>query len=319
MSLLFRVISISGLLRAQKQATPLVGVVVDKLGGKVKNDFCYINNTEKIEITCEKGHIWKMAWMKVQRGHWCPYCANKIVDEKYVKKFIKDKGGRLEKTWKYTTSTTPFKIQCEKGHVWNAIWGSIKQGHWCPECAGNIIHEEDIKEFIKNKGGEINTDWKFINVKTKFKIKCKKGHVFESCWNKIQQGHWCHYCLHKTEQKFREFLEKYFKKEFLKKKPEWLIYPKTNSRLELDGYNEDLKIAFEYQGEQHYIPCLWNNFSEKFLIEGQKKDIFKLKKCKEMGVLLIVVPFWIPKKEWLNLIPSATFNPSNLPIQTSRH
>ena len=82
----------------------------------------------------------------------------------------------------------------------------------------------------------------------------------------------CPRCLYKVEQEFREALETYFQGiPFLRKYPKWLRY-KTKYLLELDGYNKNLKIAFEYQGEQHYKLCYLNGFSEKRLKEVQEKD-----------------------------------------------
>lgn len=39
----------------------------------------------------------------------------------------------------------------------------------------------------------------------------------------------------------------------------WNINPKTGKKLELDGFSEDLKIAFEFQGKQHYELGCFNN------------------------------------------------------------
>ena len=43
-------------------------------------------------------------------------------------------------------------------------------------------------------------------------------------------------------------------KEFPKKRPDFLIPRSKRRPLELDGFCESLKLAFEYQGEQHYKP-----------------------------------------------------------------
>ena len=54
----------------------------------------------------------------------------------------------------------------------------------------------------------------------------------------------------KGELKCRQFLNKYFNKPFIKVRN--LYNPVTHQYLELDCYNEDLKLAVEYQGQQHY-------------------------------------------------------------------
>jgi hypothetical protein len=73
-------------------------------------------------------------------------------------------------------------------------------------------------------------------------------------------------------------------------RPDWLRNPETGERLELDCYNDDLKIAVEYNGEQHYK---WPNFTnqtyEQF-INQTRRDTLKADLCDRNGVYLIVVP-----------------------------
>lgn len=66
-------------------------------------------------------------------------------------------------------------------------------------------------------------------------------------------------------------------------------------RMELDVYIEDLRIAFEYQGEQHYKPIYWTdtNFQEL-----QKRDEEKRRACKEVrlyGVLNIAAQYYVDR------------------------
>jgi hypothetical protein len=63
------------------------------------------------------------------------------------------------------------------------------------------------------------------------------------------------------------------------------------SGLDLDGYCEDIKLAFEYQGIQHYKVAPWFGMDEKRLEAQQKRDQKKRDLCKKHGITLIEVPY----------------------------
>lgn len=95
------------------------------------------------------------------------------------------------------------------------------------------------------------------------------------------------------EDRCREILERKYNAKFPTKRPNFLKNPKTNRNLELDGYNEDLKIAFEYNGEQHYtFPNTFHKTEEDFQ-KQVANDKFKAKKCKELGIHLIEIPYTV--------------------------
>ena len=58
----------------------------------------------------------------------------------------------------------------------------------------------------------------------------------------------CPGCNYKSEFKCRQAFENYIQASFPKS------YPKFLNAQEYDGYNETLRIAFEYNGIQHYKP-----------------------------------------------------------------
>ena len=74
-------------------------------------------------------------------------------------------------------------------------------------------------------------------------------------------------------------------------RPDFLKNPNTGYNLELDGYCENLKLAFEYQGVQHYkfIPY-WHKTREIFE-EQQERDEMKYKMCVKNGITLILIPY----------------------------
>jgi hypothetical protein len=93
----------------------------------------------------------------------------------------------------------------------------------------------------------------------------------------------------KAEDSCREIVERLFNKQFPSVRPNWLKNPMTNRNLELDMYNEELKLAFEYDGQQHreYTPR-WHNSQDDF-DDQVLRDKMKNKLCRLKGVSLIRV------------------------------
>lgn len=104
------------------------------------------------------------------------------------------------------------------------------------------------------------------------------------------------------EEKCRDILENLTGQPFPTDRPWWLTSPKTGRRLELDGYNENLRIAFEYNGKQHYVfPNSYHKTKEEF--EQQVwRDEFKAKECRKRGVNLLVIPYDLEEEKFYDYI-----------------
>lgn len=100
----------------------------------------------------------------------------------------------------------------------------------------------------------------------------------------------------KTENRCRSILEKYFKKPFIKIRPDFLKY-KNGNNLELDMYNDELKIACEYNGAQHYKYSPFFHKTYQDFINQQERDKFKIEQCKLLNIKLITIPYTVPYNE----------------------
>lgn len=97
----------------------------------------------------------------------------------------------------------------------------------------------------------------------------------------------------KTENKCRSILEKIYNRSFPSIRPDYLKNPKTGKNLELDCYNDELKLALEYNGIQHYKYSPYFHKSKKDFYSQVHRDDWKRDKCQEMGITLIEVPHWV--------------------------
>jgi len=87
--------------------------------------------------------------------------------------------------------------------------------------------------------------------------------------------------------------------------PGWLEW--RGRTLELDGYNAENKLAFEFSGPLHYK---WYPETEEYraYIERVVRDVIKLAVCKQHGVALIVLDMRVPEIHWNKYLKSRLYD-----------
>jgi hypothetical protein len=190
---------------------------------------------------------------------------------------------------KYVNCDTQMSWECSEGHRWDSNFDHIKnRDQWCAICAGRVrLTITDCREFAESKGGKCLSEI-YVNAHSIMSWQCIEGHQWQTAFNNIKySGYWCPTCSsNKSEKLCRGIFEELLLEPFSKIRPPWL------ERLELDGYNKDLNIAFEYNGKQHYEfnKHFHNNSPEEF--EQQKaRDIKKYSICQQRGLNLIIIPY----------------------------
>jgi hypothetical protein len=135
----------------------------------------------------------------------CDKCRDKSRGKKHnieeCKEFAIHEGGQCLST-EYKTNKIKLKWMCCDGHEWEANYGNILKGHWCPLCHGTILKTLDqCKEFAKSKEGEcLSTEYK--NSKSNLTWKCKENHEWEANYNSVVINNtWCKICAYKILNK----------------------------------------------------------------------------------------------------------------------
>jgi len=279
-------------MRKERYTLEKINKIAKEKGGECLSTQ-YINFNSKLKWKCNKNHTWETSLDVIKKNCWCPYCKKvaKLTLKTMNKVALEKKGICLSN--KYINNKTKLKWKCDKNHIWEAIPSNILKGGWCPYCSGYVKHNLNYIKDYARKNNIICLSNKYFNREQIITWKCKKNHIWNTTFDVIRKNCGCPICLERKKEKLcRKIFEEIYKMDFKKVKPNWLKYNKRP--LELDGYNENLKIAFEYNGEQHYIPIHF--FHNKHnLKEVQKRDKFKEQKCKEKGILLIIIPYTIKR------------------------
>jgi hypothetical protein len=163
----------------------------------------------------------------------------------------------------------------------------------------NNISKADVKEMkyiISLKNGALITNVNNIkNISDEIKILCKNEHEFCMTYDDFMNKYkWCNKCNFNSagENKIKELCDKFFNEIFVKCRLDWLRN-KKGIKLELDLYCEKLGLAFEYNGEQHYVFNPLYHSTEADFIKQQEHDKIKERLCKKQGVTLIIIPYTI--------------------------
>jgi hypothetical protein len=271
------------------------------------------SSSEYLTIQCAENHKpFKKRPKRIIDGYWCKECDaqdKRNAEFDRCSAYAKSKAGELLSS-EYVNAKSLLDWRCGNcGYEWPASQDSVlNQNTWCPECGGSRpLGEAEIKAIVMPY--IIRNKYEFVAVSRidygnkrdwKIEYKCNLGH-FNSTrlhYFKSQNGQVCDTCNKgsKPELITRQILEFLTGKTFIKIRPAWLV-SSDGLRLELDGFNEELNLGFEYQGEQHYkfVPHFHASKGEFDL--QLKRDQEKRELCSLNDVDLLEIPFSVSTEE----------------------
>ncbi len=180
------------------------------------------------------------------------------------------------------------------------------KGGGCPDCAyenSSKLRTRSTEDFIilcrKIHGNTYNyNNVEYVSADTKVSIGCYNhiGEItyFEQRPHNHLQGQGCPLChTHKNEEKCRDIIENLTNNVFSKGQPSFL------GKMSYDCYNETLKLALEYDGEQHFIyyPDFFHKKGYHVFEEQQKRDVLKTQLSVINDIFLIRVRYDEKDKE----------------------
>ena len=118
---------------------------------------------------------------------------NRKLSIEQMQQIAKARGGKcLSET--YVNNKHKLLWECAEGHKWEAIPQSIRQGSWCPHCAGLAKGTiKEMQQIAEARGGECLSET-YVDSTTKLLWQCVKGHQWEAVSDSIKRGRWCPYC-----------------------------------------------------------------------------------------------------------------------------
>jgi thiol-disulfide isomerase/thioredoxin len=250
----------------------------------------YTGSGEKHLWQCHRGHTWEAVPKFIKQGDWCPHCAGVAkLTEKHMHDLAEKNSGKFLSI-KYIGALKKHIWLCNKGHIFEARPNDVQQGKWCRKCyfERKKLTIEYMHTVAEKNGGKFLSE-KYVGSFNKCAWQCNQGHVWDTTYSTIRNGAWCPYCASfRSEEICRNIISKMFGWLFVKCRPDFLMSDKGRN-LELDGFCEELNLAFEYHGAQHFEPVEYFG-GQKTFEAIQKRDKLKLELCAKAGVRVIVVP-----------------------------
>lgn len=180
----------------------------------------YANAHSHLNCMCSvDGYKWSTTWATLSQGHGCPLCAGSILPSlSEIKSYLYETNPDIEVlNKKYTSSSQKIKCRCLiDGHEWGTVWGHLKRGTGCPECGIKKTKEKQkfSTDYVFSKISDIHPDITilsrdYVNSIGALSCQCNiDGHIWESNFSRLQQGHGCPKCAGKLKLTLKEVKKK---------------------------------------------------------------------------------------------------------------
>ncbi len=263
----------------------------------------YHGASVKIPIKCKIHGVFMQQPCNHINNHGCPHCGNMLPSNtETFRNSVKDNPKNTNIDYSkvvYVKAHNKVILICKLHGEFEITPHHHLKGKSCRKCAIDSNADRKRKSldiFIEQATAANNNLYDYsntiyINSKTKVKITCLKHGEFEQIPSVHLKGQGCPRCFGKwlCEKYCREIFEEIYEVKFNTSYPSFLKLG-ARKQLELDGFNEDLEIAFEYNGKQHYKHVKFFHTEEKFK-QQQDYDKIKIEKCKENNIYLIIIPY----------------------------
>lgn len=202
----------------------------------------------------------------------------------------------------YRIASTPITVRCKIcGTTVKRTWANLSQNYGCRTCWAKTandwhtlsIHQVRVLvEKIAPMVFVVRREDKFCFLKCRtcnYQWKRRWGYIQQNLKPKSRHPVKCRKCnprkIWHREEEVRAIVERVTRWKFPKAEQNSLVWL---GNMELDGYNERHKVAFEYQGEHHYKPI----FGEEALAANKRRDDKKRKRVQRAGVILLRIPYF---------------------------
>lgn len=257
----------------------------------------YINASLKLEIQCDKGHVYTASMSKFKMGRRCPHCARNVkLTYEHVKTLIETYNCELiSPEYKSTKNKLIIKC-CICGLIFNKTFEDVirlkSNTTICPICRApdNRLTHEYVFKFAKTRGYELLSKYK--NTRGKISLKCPKGHLFEMrCTSFLHENKGCPVCCRsKGETKIALFLDSN-NIDYVQERSFKDCLSVKNRKLRFDFYIPALNTCIEFDGAQHsrFVTFGSHDYAKREADYEllKKNDEIKNKYCHDNNIILI--------------------------------
>lgn len=262
----------------------------------------YINSLTKVIITCPIHGDFEQSPAQHLSRHGCPKCATIYIKSKissntkdFIEKAKQIHGDKYDYSKVlYVNNRNPVEIICpEHGSFYQTPKNHLKNGG-CKKCGYEKVGElcrKTSDDFIKDAkcthGNKYDySNVKYINNKQPVEIICSiHGSFWQNPYAHVS-GQGCPKCTLKEQSKIYE----YIKSTFTEYNWSWEYKNQWLGNQRIDICCEEIKLAIEYNGPQHYMP-IKRYGGEISHVKTKERDQRKSKLCNENGFSLYVIKY----------------------------